>query len=484
MSEAVIDMAGLDSQAAEVEAVDSGNTEVENVDNTEVETGAEGSEESSDGEQNSESSESSGSDKAGTEKGTKPAESAISKSISKVLKSITDNNPNDPLFKSAAKQLREAYFGMEAVKKEWGSVNAAREAKAFLSEVAGAQGPVTLQQAREAFSSTQALVQNIEESDSLVHTGDPKIWENIIQDLKSEDHLDALPKLASGGLDALKAHDSNAYEETILPHVVDALYEVGLDKSLNALSSALKNNNVEGAKRILGDAIDWMNKATKNVEEKRKTTSEETKIASERQKWESERTQKETKEFKTKVATELESYSNTSLGKALKPYLQLPFFKGFPRETLVDLGNGIKENLYAALEADTNYQTQMKGQWAQKKVDKEKISGVHKNTLDSIAADIVKKTIEKRYPGFAKGGSAAGRVAAAATKKAADTKASAQSVSASRPIYVASRPKDILREDTVIGGKKYTSEDLTMMQIAGRGFVKTSTGFRLVTWRR
>jgi hypothetical protein len=126
----------------------------------------------------------------------------------------------------------------------------------------------------------------------------------------------------------------------------------------------------------------------------------------------------------------------------------------------------------------------MKGQWGQKSPDKGKIIDFHRTTLDAIARDIVEQTIKQRYPGYAKGGTAAGRVAAAKAKSEATTKASAQSVATSKPIYIASKPRDLVRQDVVVGSKKYTSDDLTMLEIGGKGFIKGATGYRLVTWRR
>jgi hypothetical protein len=106
--------------------------------------------------------------------------------------------------------------------------------------------------------------------------------------------------------------------------------------------------------------------------------------------------------------------------------------------------------------------------------------------LDDHAQELVTKVVQKRYPGYAKGGTAAGRVAVAADKKAADTKAGTASVTNNRPIYVASRPNNLIREEVKVGGRTYGPNDLTMMQIAGRGFVKSTDGksYRLVTWRK
>jgi hypothetical protein len=166
----------------------------------------------------------------------------------------------------------------------------------------------------------------------------------------------------------------------------------------------------------------------------------------------------------------------------------MPYFKDFPRESKIDLGNGIKERLYAALKSDRAYQAQMSALWkgGNNATNNAKIQKVHQDWLNDHSVEVVTKTVQQRYPGYAKGGTAAGRVAAAADKKTADTKAGVASVTNNKPIYVASRPTNLIRETVKVGGREYSPNDLQMMQIAGRGFVKSTDGksYRLVTWRK
>jgi len=166
--------------------------------------------------------------------------------------------------------------------------------------------------------------------------------------------------------------------------------------------------------------------------------------------------------------------------------LKMPFFKDFPRETLIDLGNGIKERLYSALKADKAYQTQMTAMWKQKTPDRAKMLQYHQAKVDSIAHDVVTKTVQNRYPGYAKGGSAAGKAAAAVIKKENTAKTEQASVASGRPIYVATRPESLVREPIKVGGKEYSASDLVTLQIMGRGFVKSGDGksYKFITWRK
>lgn len=493
MAESVIDFAGLDSTAAASAGVETPAVE-------EVEVGAEGAEhqEESAGE-GSEASQESKDDAAAAETKDKEEKAAAAakagkagdgkatpESISKLLKSMKDA---DPANAGAAKLLRDSYFGEQAYRKEFPSVQEARQAKEFIAAIGGVEG----------WESAQGVISNIEETDALVHAGDGQVWKNIVEDLKSEGHIDALPKLAASGLDTLKAENPTEFDKVLAPHFVQGLEDVNLPKAIASLekySSVLEKeltdaqyaggkNGLGALKTIITDMKTWI---TDLQTEQKAAKDKLTKADPEREalnkdkadfeKQKTERAQADAKTFKEGVARDCDSYSNKSLGAALKPFLKMPFFKDFPRETLVDLGNGIKERLYAELEKDNAYQVQMKGQWKQKTPDKGKITEFHKTKLDAIANDIVEKTIKQRYPGYAKGGTAAGRVAAATAKKEKDTKAAAVSVSTGKPIYVASKPKDLVRDNNLV-------KDWQMLEITGKGYVKgTDNKLKLVTWRK
>ena len=229
------------------------------------------------------------------------------------------------------------------------------------------------------------------------------------------------------------------------------------------------------------------------VANKTAASSEQSKIASERAKWESERASSETKQVLNTTATEMDRSNNTSLGKELGSYLRMPFFKGMPQDDgkgghakwKIDLGTGIKQALYRTLEADKGYQSYMKQAWSAKKPDIARIKTYHQTKLDSISAQIVKDVIESRYPNYAKGGSAAGRVAAANAKKEAGAKAAAQSVTSNNPIYVAVKPDNLVRDKAVINGREYSANELDILRITGKGYVRMSNGsLKYVTWKR
>jgi hypothetical protein len=501
-ADALIDFAVLDSAAAAVETpTETQTTEVETpvegseTQTTEVETPVEGSETQT---TETESTNADGSEKTEEEKVAfkeKEAKAKADKSIDtkatpenvrKALKAMRDSNPANA---AVAKELHGAYERFNAYKAEFSTVTAAKEAKAFIESVGGPEG---YQKMQEALDSVTAV-------DEMLYAADSKIWDNVIEDLKANGHPEALGELAPAFLEKLKAHDVDAFYNTTIPVVANALKEVHMDSFVSQFNAALAEKNDKGevvpnvAKitSLVKSITDWYNDLNNDAKTRTTTpteTPERKKFLAEKaafEKTKADATTEDRKKFESGVAEECEKKNNISLGKILGGFLKMPFFKDFPYETKVDLGNGIKERLYAALKADNAYQTMMSGMWKQKTPDRAKIVQYHEAKLNSIATDIVTKTIQARYPNYAKGGSAAGKAAAATVKKETAAKAATQSVNTGKPIYVASRPTNLVRDPIKVGGKDYTSSDLVTLQITGRGFVKTPDGksVKFVTWR-
>jgi hypothetical protein len=250
--------------------------------------------------------------------------------------------------------------------------------------------------------------------------------------------------------------------------------------------------NIEKITSLVKSITDWYTDLDKDAKARTTTptdTPERKKFLAEKAAFEKTRSDSATEErskVESGIAEDCDKRNNVLLGKALGGFLKMPFFKDFPYETKVDLGNGIKDRLYASLKADKTYQSMMSAMWKSKTPDRAKMIQYHEAKVQSIATDIVTKTVQNRYPGYAKGGSAAGKAAAAVVKKEDATKAAATSVATNKPIYVAVRPENLVREPIKVGGKDYSTSDLVTMQITGKGFVKTTDGkgFKFVTWRR
>ena len=404
------------------------------------------------------------------------------------LKAMRDADPKNA---GVVKELHGAFERWTAAKQIFPKgVAEMTEAKAFIDSVGGPEG----------YQKMQDMINTVTATDELLYAADPKLWDNVIEDLKANNHPEALGALAPSLLAKLKAHDVDAFYNTTIPVVADALKEVHMDSFVSQFNAALTEKDAKGdvvpnlAKitSLVKSITDWYTDLDKDAKGRTTVptdTPERKKFLAEKAAFEKTRTDSEKADrakVESGIAEECDKSNNVTLGKSLGGFLKMSFFKDFPRETLVDLGNGIKENLYKALKADSAYQTQMSAMWKAKTPDRAKMLQYHQAKVNSISNDIVTKTVQNRYPGYAKGGSASGKAAAAVVKKEVAAKAANTSVSTGKPIYVASRPENLIREPIKVGGKEYSSSDLVNLQITGKGFVKTTDGksVKFVTWRK
>lgn len=498
MSDSLVDLASLEAAATPVETpTEDSAIEETPADETPVEeTPAEGSEtagketetHNADGTEKTSEEQAAFKEKAtAAAKGEElPGTEKTPQEVRKALKSFKDASPENA---AMVKLLHGSYERHQAYKEQFPTVQAAKEAKAFIDTIGGIEG----------YQKTVEAADAVAAADDLLHNADPKIWDNVIEDLKSVGKLDALGKLAPAFLEKLKVVDSQGYYDTFTPHFFEGLKEVHMDSFIDQFNAALGAKNEKGEPTpdintisgLVKGITKWYTDLKTNVESKKPLdTPERRAFLKEKEEFEKAKStdaQTKQKEYESGVAEEADKYNNKALSKALGPFLRMPFFKDFPYETKVDLGNGIKERLYNTLKADKAYQTQMAAFWKAKPTaeTRAKILQFHQLKLDAIAADIVRATVQNRYPGYAKGGSAAGRVAAAAVKKEVATKAAVQSTVSGKPIYVAVRPNDLVREPITVNGRAYTASELTTLQITGKGFIRGTDGkVRFVTWRK
>lgn len=477
MADSVLDFAGVEEAAvaaASDSAVDSGVDEIEIpevgdvTEDTSTEDGVdEAGKETATGDKEAEK---------GVKKDDTPGDKTTPDNIRKALKALKTADPKNA---EAVKVLHGSYERWEAAKKVFpNGVAEMKAAKEFMTLVGGAEGYEQLNTTLEA----------VRANDEKLYNSDPTLFDDIYEDLKSEGKTEAFGKLLTPFIDKVKASDPDAYYASFQPHFLAGIEEVNLNGALSGLVKTLtlpegaKPEEVAAAfakaKEIAEGANNWYKdlKGKQEAAKTKKVDPDRLKLEADRKKFEEDQTKfktNQTKEFQEKVGNECETYNNQSLGKELKGYLKMPFFKGFPRETLLDLGNGIKQHLYATLKDDKTYQAQMSAMWKSKSPDKGKIVEYHNTKLDTIAADVVRQTIQKRYPGYAKGGAAAGRVAAANTKKEETKKVDAAATASGKPVYVAQKPewKSI----------DWTKDPKQYLYITGKAHL---TNGKFVTWRK
>lgn len=469
MSESVIDFAGLDTAAA-APAAAAENTEVVNPE-AGKETPVAGKEQiNPDGSPKvaTEEKNADGSPKEKVE--DLPGTEATPQNIRQALKAMRDADPKNA---AVVKELHGAFERWNAAKEIFPKgVAEMKEMKNFLDNVVGGI---------DGFEKIQEQITSVNATDELLYAGDPKLIENIVEDLKGQGKLDALGKMAPAFLDALKQNDKKGYYDTFGPHFLAGLQETEVPEVFEGLAAALAKGGDAGiaeAKKIVSGAQTWL-KGLQDKSEKTKADAvspERVKLDEERKAFNKQQEDfktNQTKEFQTAVAKDNETLNNKVLGNDLKAYLKKPFFKAFSRENLIPLGNTIKSELYTTLKADKAYQAQMKALWGGKTPDRAKIVEYHKAKLESISAETVRNVVERMYPGYAKGGEAAGRAADAAAKATTEQKQNAAAVATGKPVYVAVKPK--------LDEIDWSKDPKEYLHIAGRAYLKSG---KYITWRK
>lgn len=482
MADSVLDFAGLDDAAA---AADTSATAVDDAVITDPGAeGAEGSEAAA--EKNADGTDkvvdqkaeknADGTDKVKTDDAAKPLE-ATPQNVRQALKSLKDADAkNAPV----VKELHGAYERWTAAKQIFPKgVAEMKAAKELIDLVGGAEG----------YEQQLQTVEAIRKSDEKIYTGDGSIHDDIVEDLKSEGKLDQYPKLVSAGIDKLKAVDQKAFDSMIQPHLYNELNEANFPGAISSLvqvltlkSDATPEQIKEAVTKAIG-VVGSMDKWWKSIEGVQKTAAA-TKVDPERQRLDADRTKfaneqkefatKQTKEFQEGVGKEAGVIDRQLLGKSLTPFMKTPYFKGFSKDNWQPLANLIQSDLYETLKADKTYQAQMKSMWAAKAPDKAKILEYRRAKVEGLAGEIVRRSVQKMYPDHAKGGAAAGRVAAANAKKAAEDKTNKEQAASGKPVYVAVKP--------VWDAIDWDKDPKQFLYVAGKAYLKGSG--RLVTWRK
>src|SRR5579885_2957814 len=320
------------------------------------------------------------------------------------------------------------------------------EAKAFIDLVGGQEG----------YDKLQNIVNSVTESDRLLYEGGQshtQLINNIYEDMKSEGKTAQFIQLAN---------------------------PPGVLKDLSDAIAKGDEGSIKTAKALVEDIQAWFGDLKNSVQKQKSTQSdpERLKLLEERAQFAKEKeefTSKQTKQFQEAVGKEVDTTSAKALGSHLGNLRKTPYFKAFKTENLRPLANTILYNLRQELEKDNAYRTQMKALWGEKTPNKEKILNYHRTKVESIAERIVRETANSMYPDHAKGGSAAGRIAAKNDKQEAQAVVDKAAASAGQPQYVPVKPKNLNRQ---MDPKGY-------LEIAGKGYIPNGRGgWKFITWRK
>jgi len=479
-------MSALDSAISTVDAVlattdTTVNAEVSNVDaeitpldTPEVAEGkAEGEEQTEGGESKAEGEtqdSKEGSEQKSEEQ--KLAEAASKLSPDSVRKALREWRDSDPEHKNAAivKALHGAYERWNAAKEVFPTVAEMRTAKEFLQGHGGVEGVTN-------------YIANIDETDKLLYSAGEDIknadqlWSNIVDDLKNEGKLEALPNIAQSLLANLEQHaGSEAFAEVAVPVIARGLQDSGATRAVNAIWTALNEGKTGEAKELLKGLGNWMSDMLQRGSSEKKAERQLTKLEAAKQEFEVSKQ----KEFTASIGKEASSSTIKIVGKALAPYLNgayKAYSSSLGKPALRTLAAALMDKVQTGMVADKAYQTQMKALWARPQENKQKMLDLTAQLVEKLVKDgtLVRNTISEHYPSWLKSGSPAmQRQAARAEREAAQKKADATSKATGKPQYVPSKPA----WDSI----DWDKDPKQVLYITGKAYLKGSG--RFVTWRK
>jgi len=449
MSEAVLDVAAVDSTATAVEAeVQAIETPAESpAEETPVEAGAEAAE---------------------TEK---PADKAVSDTASAPIttKQIVDQlhelkKTNEPLAKAIHSHVKQ---GLESQKflKEVGAKTFA-EAKALLSKPDEA---------------TENYRQSVEDTDAMLYAGGEQhaaLVDNILADLTSElgekEGPARLSELSENILEKLKTTDPDGHTRITRSAFLAASETSGLINSLNKLNGYITTGDTKSAANLLKNIGRFFSEEIAANDNAAKARTEAKAAAA-----------KEVAATVTKLRAESEvsvdKSMNVILGGFLSPFLK-GALKGTSRPELESLASQIKAEAKLALGKDAAYVAEVSKLYREMKTPAQKDKLMQKFEAALKKEDFGKKLVERvcreKFPAKF----AAKPVLAA---KPTTVKTTINGIPVDAFVFK-TRPANLLHQDIVFKGQELRSRDLVTLQATRQqGFVFAKDGKTpiLCTWK-
>ena len=267
----------------------------------------------------------------------------VSGSISATFALGPDSVSLHPASAKAASALRDSYGRELAYKAVFPSVKDAQSAQSTLQTIESYGG----------VDGIQATIAEIEEVDQLLAAGDPKVIDKIL-----EVSGEGFSKIATGMLDRLQASNPESYAAAIRPHLVTAIGQSGLTDAFGAVIQAYQFAQTPGATpefkaKWEKDTSEGLSKihqylnGLKNAPTPLAASGAPDKLTDREQQLAT----REAEAFKTEVGHLANAKMNTSLSKAVAPYI-----KGLSPEARADYVQGVYDEVAKLAKADKNYQ--------------------------------------------------------------------------------------------------------------------------------
>lgn len=406
MSDAVVDLAGLD--------IDTTATDVSVADTTPVDDG-QAVEAIQDGQQAIE--------QADGRKG--PA------NIRQSIKSASEALPEQA---AHFKELGNAYFREQAYKQHFPSPQEAGQAKQLIESIGGLEGISNLQQRDQQY----------QQQNEFLKTGNPDVLDDFAKDFP-----EGFAALAPHYLDRLQKVNPEAFSSAIIPHVIGMLESANLGSHLQAM---LQETDPARSKQMLQQLASWYQTQSQNSKQF-KTTQQRPGNDPYKQQREELDTQRE-QIFSEGVRAKVTSSVTPEMNKVVEDYSKRYKLNDTQKTRLQD---AIAQHIYREMEGDENYKKQLGLRKSSKARTHDSVASFISSSFNGRLKDAAFKVATEIY-GAPKGSPAASGngVVKAGTPKTTAT---------GGPLKISQRPPDSQLDMTkdpdgmlLIKGRGYTKD--------------------------
>jgi|SRR5579872_807303 len=300
------------------------------------------------------------------EEQSQPAD--INKRVSEFLKSLKDDQNAD-----VVKALRNAYFQNAGYRELYPSV---QEARAFKEQLEALGGMDTVSQLQE-------IATSVEETDSLLESGDPKVLDQIFEDAK-----EGAVKLAPYYISRVAKESPEMFQRAVLPHFVQAIESSGLPRVLQALAKTVQDK--PEALETINEILQWHESQKRLAEGFRTDTvsPERNSLKEEREAVSRERQQI----FLESVQQDVVSRINRALSAQLKDYESA--LRQMPERARSDFAAAIYQEIQKLSDADPRFKSTLDSMINSKRRDRNAVVSFIGSKVDSLADRIIAKVAQ------------------------------------------------------------------------------------------
>lgn len=377
---------------------------------------------------------------------TKP--DTVARDVSRMIRELRDAHPDKA---QLLKQVQDSFFRSQTYQQHYETPEAAQRAKVTLEALGGDDGIATLQQ-------HSTLYQQMED---MASKGAPEMISSW-----REEYPDGFRKAAPLVLSELEKLDGRAFNETLRPHLVEALEGSGLSQSLQRIAYLAQQSNNDMLTREVNAVQAWLGGLTQEEQQRQQLQNDPRQAEIDRRS--QELNQRETSIRNQQITSEVQPYLKDTIDKSLGEYTK---GRTISEQAKEDLRNAVLSGINETLRNDKVYQANMAA--LNGKGDVKAIVRYIRSNVDAIKGRIAREVWSKRSEPF--------RQPAAAPANGQPAKANGQPAP-----RAATANSAILRVPQKPSGNDidWSRDPDRMLFISGKAYLKSGANAgKLVSWR-